>query len=267
MKITKNDFKFITDKFDYTSPVIMVYFTICLIMLILDQRYGGINEKYLMLPGTKIPFPYPGWQLLTHIVAHRDASHFVGNMSLILLTGPEVEKKYGSFETMTMILTEAVAHGILNGLFFKTALMGASGIAYMMICLNAMSRIKDHKIPVASVMVMLMYLGTEIINSIMSQSDDISQFGHLLGGVIGIAFGVYCSRNGIIGENAEHITLENMRKQREQYQEFLVRTGRIKETDKKRLRYNMKTYEEFTNYQKNASTNNIEGGEHKDNSE
>ena len=230
--IRPSDFKFILNKFDYGSPVIMTYFIICFVLLFIDALSDvDICKKYLMLPGTGIPFPYPSWQLITHIFGHRDLSHFVGNMSLILLVGPTVEKKYGSFETMTMILTNAVFTGICNGIFFQTGLVGASGVAYMLICLQAMATIRDGKIPLPSLFVMLIYLGVEVLNGIQS-TDNVSQFGHITGGIIGIAFGIYCGRNGIIGRDAEHITLKNILEQHKQYKDYLLKTGQKHKKDK-----------------------------------
>lgn len=223
--ITKKDFKFITDKFDYGSPVIMTYFIICFVTLLLNEVYhDAINEK-LGLPGTLVPIPYPGIQLITHVIVHGDISHFTGNLSLILLVGPNVERKYGSFETLTMILTNALVTGILNGIFFKTALIGASGEVYMLICLHAITSVNKGKIPLPAFLCMLMYVGTEIINSFMSSSDNVSQFGHIIGAIIGIMFGIYCSRNGLIGDNAEHITFKNIIETRKQYKEFLQKSN------------------------------------------
>ena len=51
--------------------------------------------------------------------------------------------KYGSSSIAMMILITAAVTGIFNILFFKTALLGASGIAFMMILLGSFVNIEE----------------------------------------------------------------------------------------------------------------------------
>jgi membrane associated rhomboid family serine protease len=104
-----------------------------------------------------------------------------------LLLGPIVEEKYGDSRTLFMMLITALVTGLLNLLFFHTGLMGASGIVFMLILLVSFTNTKSGEIPVTFILVALLFIGKEVIASL--NSDQISQFAHIIGGVCGSVFG------------------------------------------------------------------------------
>lgn len=158
-------------RFTFNSPVILSFSLLCVAFLLINP----LAEKLATLPMFGI-FIHANWQ------------HMFGNLMLLLLIGPIVEEKYGSLITSTMIiLTALITWGINDFLFPNEIIIGASGIVFMFIMLAPITNIKGKEIPITLILVALIYLGQEIVNSF--KDDNISQFGHIVGGVCGIIFG------------------------------------------------------------------------------
>lgn len=169
-------------KISYNSPVVLTFVLLCSLLLAVNTLTAGAVNKFLMLKSALSP------QLLTYIFAHADISHLTGNMMLMLLVGPVVEEKYGSGRLVLMILVTAALSGFLNAVLFHVAIIGASGIVFMMIVLSAFTNIQSGKIPLSLILVVICYLGNEILTGVLT-TDDVSQFGHIAGGVMGLIFG------------------------------------------------------------------------------
>ncbi len=108
----------------------------------------------------------------------------------MMLVGPIVEERYGSGNLLFMIIVDAVVTAIIQGIFFSGGILGASGVVFMMIILSAFTGVQKGKIPVTLIIVALMYLGREIATALSSPNDGISQMGHIVGGVVGLIFGI-----------------------------------------------------------------------------
>jgi len=67
--------------------------------------------------------------------------------------------------------------------------MGASGIVFMMIAMASLSGMKNGYIPITLVLVLLLYLGGELIDGITVR-DNISQLSHIVGGICGALLGI-----------------------------------------------------------------------------
>ena len=92
-----------------------------------------------------------------------------------------------------MTLITAVATGLLNALLFNDAIIGASGIVFMFIVLSSIVNMKRREVPLTFIFVVLIYIGGEVVNSF--SSDNVSQFGHILGGLCGAAMGFLFNKN------------------------------------------------------------------------
>jgi membrane associated rhomboid family serine protease len=131
------------------------------------------------------------WYLSTlgYIFGHADLQHVVGNLSIILLLGPLVELKFGWKRFTVMIFSTAILTAILHTLLWDIKLVGASGIAFMLIVVSTLLNAKGKDIPVTFILVVLLYLGQEIYASF--QQSQISHFAHLFGGAMGAFWGFY----------------------------------------------------------------------------
>ena len=131
---------------------------------------------------------YPRFFL--HVLGHADFSHYLGNMMLILVVGPPLEERYGGESLLWSIVMTAFISGLVQWLFFpNTALLGASGIAFMMIVMSSLSGMKEGCIPVTLILVLVLYLGGEVVDGVVL-SDNVSQLTHIVGGLCGAMIGM-----------------------------------------------------------------------------
>jgi membrane associated rhomboid family serine protease len=178
----------------YNAPVTLTFTLICALLLALDS----------LLQTNIIPalFTVPGrgmfdagrissyFRLISHVAGHSSWTHLLNNFAFILLLGPILEEKYGSPTLTAMILLTALTTGILNLLFFRTGLLGASGIVFMMILLVSFTNIRTGEIPLTFILVVILYLVREIFAT-FTNSDTISEFAHIIGGLCGSLFGFF----------------------------------------------------------------------------
>lgn len=179
-------------KVDFNSPVILGMAAISLTLIILSLALGTNRMA------TALGIYYTSWadplmylRMVSHIFVHGSFAHLTGNFMLILAVGPMVEEKYGSSRLALMILITAAVTGLVNVIFFKgVALMGASGVAFMLILLASFVNIQRGHIPLTVILAAVVFIGNEIVTG-MVRSDNISQMGHIIGGLCGGAFGFY----------------------------------------------------------------------------
>ena len=180
-------------KLKFNSPVILGFSLICVAVFVLDKIMVGTLMPYFTLGNVNTSSALSILTLFTHVIGHASIEHLMGNLTFILLLGPIVEEKYGDSKTLFIMLITALVTGILNLLFFHTGLMGASGIVFMLILLVSFTNTKSGEIPVTFILVALLFIGKEVIESL--NTDQISQFAHIIGGVCGSVFG-FATRPG-----------------------------------------------------------------------
>src|SRR5690348_452049 len=76
--------------------------------------------------------------LFTYIFGHAGFDHLIKNFMFILLVGPILEERHGSLKLAGMILVTALIGGLAN-LLSSHPMLGASGVAFMMILLASMA--------------------------------------------------------------------------------------------------------------------------------
>ena len=181
----------------YNAPVVLTFTLLCAIIMLLSQTLlPGLNEKFFMVPG-KGAFKFSIIHIITlftHICVHANWSHLISNFTLILVIGPMLEENYGGKELIFMIVVTALVTGLLNVFFFKSALMGASGVVFMMILLSSFTNFSHGEIPLTFILVLILYMGVQIVESF--NSDNISQFAHIVGGLCGSFFGFFRPQKG-----------------------------------------------------------------------
>ena len=177
-------------KFQYNSPVILTMTLISAIALLLNFITRGWTNLHIFsvyASGWTNPMTYV--RMFTHVLGHADYSHFLGNFMYILLLGPLMEEKYGSRLLLKMIAITALVTGLIQVFIFKSALLGASGIVFMLILLSSFANYKKGSIPITLILVAILYLSGQIINAVVHPNDGISQMAHIVGGICGTAFG------------------------------------------------------------------------------
>jgi len=178
-------------KLKYNAPVTLSFSLICAAVLAIDRFImPGFIEALFTAEGN-MTFRFDNVaslvRVLTHVFGHDSWEHLLNNLMLILLLGPILEEKHGSSNLIWMIFITALINGLINGLFFTTELLGASGVAFMMILLVSFVNIKEGEIPLTFLLVFVLYLFREIRETF--KGDDISQIAHIVGGLCGSIFG------------------------------------------------------------------------------
>ena len=181
-------------KIHYNSPVVLAFFFLSVSALLLDILTKGWTTVHLFSVYRSPITPLFFVRLFGHVLGHSGYAHFAGNMVLFLVVGPPLEEKYGSKALLAGILLTALVSGLLQcALFPHTALLGASGIVFMLILLSSLAGMKAGSIPLTLILVAVIYLGQELYSGLFVQ-DNVAHFMHLVGGACGTGFGFYCGR-------------------------------------------------------------------------
>lgn len=182
----------------YNSPTVLTFALISLCVLLLNKLTDGAATMQLFCvyrSSLKDPLTYPRFFL--HVLGHSSFSHYLNNILLMLVIGPPLEEKFGSLSILTAMAITAFVSGLVQFIFFPgSALLGASGIVFMMIVMLSMTGKSNGTIPLTMLLVFALYIGQEIVAGITS-IDNISQLTHIIGGICGAAIGsVFYSRKG-----------------------------------------------------------------------
>ena len=177
-------------RLQYNAPVIVSFALLSALALGINILTGGQANKLLFCVcrcSLRDALCYPRFFL--HVLGHSGYRHYISNMLLLLVIGPAMEEKHGSKKILIFIVITAFVTGLAQFLFFPgSALMGASGVVFMLIMLASLAGADSGAIPITLILVAALYLGGEILDGV-AKSDEISQFAHILGGVCGIVFG------------------------------------------------------------------------------
>ena len=185
----------------YNSPVILTFALVSLGVLGLGYLTNGASTKLLFsVYGNSWTDPLGYLRLVGHALGHSNWGHLSSNFILILLVGPMTEERYGSRQLLIMMLLTSLLTGIVSALVQpNVALLGASGIAFMLILLSSFASSESGTIPVTFIFAVVIYIGGEVLtgaqNIIGISSDNISQLAHIIGGLCGVAFGIFAKRN------------------------------------------------------------------------
>jgi rhomboid protease GluP len=177
----------------YNAPVSITFALISLIVLAVDQLTQSALISVLFTAPSRGSFEptnvFSYLRLLLHVIGHADWTHFMSNFAFILLLGPGLEEKYGSWSILFMVIITALVTGLLNAVFLPTGLKGASGIVFMMILLTSFANIRRGELPITFILVVLIFLAKEVINAF--RENTISEFTHIVGGILGSLFGFF----------------------------------------------------------------------------
>ena len=180
----------------YNSPVVLSFALLSLAALLLGRLTGGWTTHTLFcVYRAPLTDPFTYIRMVGHVLGHAGYAHYISNMTLLLVIGPPLEEKYGSGRLLGCILFTALVSGLVQFLFFPaSALLGASGIVFMMIVLSSLAGMREGAIPLTLILVVFIYLGGEIVDAVTLQ-DNVSHLTHILGGLCGAGLGFAMKRN------------------------------------------------------------------------
>ncbi len=174
----------------YNAPVVLTLTLAAVAVYILTHTVEALAPWFVAYPQITDSRSYLG--LVTHVFGHKDWAHLLGNFTLILLIGPILEERHGSMRLLFMMVVTALVTGGANLLLGSNLLLGASGLAFMMILLASMANVRVGEIPLTFLAAAAIYMGGEIVRS--ASNDNISHMAHLVGGGVGGIFGYVTAR-------------------------------------------------------------------------
>ncbi|MCJ8291010.1 MAG: rhomboid family intramembrane serine protease [Crocinitomicaceae bacterium] len=165
-----------------------IIFSIAAIALYFLFQADGTIPRMLTLHGD---FQFSNWEwyisLVGYTLGHASIAHLIGNISILLLIGPFIEKRWGTKRLAIMFVMAAVITALVHIIFWDHRLIGASGIVFMMIVLSSLVDLKSKEIPLTFILIVFLFIGQELVRSF--GDDQVSQFAHICGGVLGGIFG------------------------------------------------------------------------------
>ena len=157
----------------FNAPVILTFALLSLLALLLGNWTGGTaTTQFFSVYRSSLADPLTYVRFFGHVLGHTGYEHYMGNMLLLLLVGPGLEEKYGSGTMVWMIALTALVTGLVHFIFFPhSALLGASGVVFMMIVLSSFTAARRGEIPVTLILVVIFYLGGEIMDGLFKQDN------------------------------------------------------------------------------------------------
>ena len=180
----------------YNAPTTLNFALVSFIVLILHYATRASSTMKLFSvyrsPLTDL-LTYPRFFL--HVLGHSSFAHYSGNIMMMLVIGPTLEERYGSRTILTATAITAFISGLIQWIAFPgTALLGASGIVFMMILMASLGGMRSGGIPLTLILVFAIYIGQEVVAAV-TQTDNISQLTHIVGGICGAVIGVGLRKN------------------------------------------------------------------------
>ena len=175
----------------YNAPVVLTFTLISILVMIINQfLLDNLISFWFTASANFSPYSFRFWiTLFSHVLGNISWSQLFSNLAFILLLGPILEESYSSGSLVIMIILTALITSVLNILVFKSIILGAGGIVFMMILLASFTNFSKGELPLTFVLVLIIYLGREIVNSF--DTGNISEFAHIVGGFCGSLFGFF----------------------------------------------------------------------------
>lgn len=177
------------------APLTIIFSVLAIVFYFTLQSTGPVPRVFVL--HGDLQFENPLWyvSLVGYTMGHVSINHLVGNISLFLLLGHIIEKRYGTKRMFYMLTSTGAVTALIHIALFDHKLIGASGLVFMMIVLSSLIDIREKEVPISFILIVLLFIGKEVVESF--ESDAVSQFAHIFGGVMGAFFGYRYKREGI----------------------------------------------------------------------
>ena len=186
-------------KITFNSPIILSFSLLCAGVYLLNHQLGLFSDYFVLVPEWNFSSGAWYFRLFSNALGHSNSDHLIGNLAFILLLGPIIEEKYGSKNTLIMLITTALICSIIHLLFSKYMLLGASGIVFMLILLTSLVNFRSKEIPLTFILIVIVYIGKEVMGP--TANDKIGDSTHIVGGVVGAVFGFMLNKGGKISSS------------------------------------------------------------------
>ena len=187
-------------KVSFNSPAVLWFAIVCLIVLVVQFATGDAATYYLFsVYRSSLLDPLTYVRFFGHALGHADLEHYMSNMMTLLIVGPLLEEKYGSKSIVMVMAVTALVTGVVNFIFCPEVMtLGASGIVFAFILLSSLTCMKEGEIPLTFILVAILYLGEQVLEAALVESD-ISNISHIVGGICGCILGYLLNKNKLSG--------------------------------------------------------------------
>ena len=186
-------------RIQYNSPLILSYALVSLAVLGLNYLTGGMsNALVFSIHRSALTDPLLYVRMIGHVLGHASLNHYFDNMVLILLVGPMLEEKYGGKWLGIMMLVTALVTGLLFlAVSEHSALLGGSGLVFMLILLSSFTNLQKGRVPLTLILAVVIFIGREAVSGATTESN-ISHMTHIIGGVCGAVFGYVFNKRELV---------------------------------------------------------------------
>lgn len=184
-------------RLSFNVPVTLCFIALCFIATLLGVVSGGsLSTMFFTAYRLQVLNPLSWLRCVTSTMGHAGWEHFFNNMLYIILLGPILEEKYGSKVMILSIVLSGLATTLaITILAPNTGVIGASGVVFAWILMSSFTSFREGTIPVTFVLVFVFYIGQEVLNGVVAR-DNISQMGHIVGGLVGSSIGFLKNNKG-----------------------------------------------------------------------
>lgn len=184
-------------RLSFNVPVTLCFIALCFIATLLGVVSGGsLSTMFFTAYRLQVLNPLSWLRCVTSTMGHAGWEHFFNNMLYIIILGPILEEKYGSKVMILSIVLSGLATTLaITILAPNTGVIGASGVVFAWILMSSFTSFREGTIPVTFVLVFVFYIGQEVLNGVVAR-DNISQMGHIVGGLVGSSIGFLKNNKG-----------------------------------------------------------------------
>ena len=189
-------------RLSYNAPVVLTFAFACVVIQLISTLTGGAIDRVFMVGRALVSWNLLTWfRLFLHALGHSDWGHLFNNMMLFLILGPMIEEKYGSLDTLIVILATALVTGLIYVIFFPAiCIHGASGVVFAFIILASITGFRERTIPLTFILVAALYIGQQIWQTV-SQENHVAELSHIAGGGVGGVLGFVLNRRAENGRS------------------------------------------------------------------
>jgi membrane associated rhomboid family serine protease len=168
---------------------------ICIIVFFLNFiTQGFVNASLALNPDYVMQRP---WTLLTHMFVHANFDHLFLNMLVLFFFGMELERRVGGTKFLEIYFLSGIVAALGQMMISSGFLVGASGALFgVMGCLAIIAPeirvLLFFIVPMSIRALVVLYALMDFL--LMGASDNIAHMAHIVGLLVGLAFGLLMKR-------------------------------------------------------------------------
>ena len=179
----------------YNAPVTLSFALLSLLAIALGELTDGWTTQNLFCFFKSSPNDWLTWpRAVLHILGNTSLTECTANIIILLVVGPAAEERFGSAKVLFAVLATAIAAALIMWFLFPTsAIMGASGVLFMMMVLASFASMRGGAIPITLILVLILFLGSEVLQAVTGDAG-LQELTHIAGGAVGMVLGFAFSR-------------------------------------------------------------------------